>query len=746
MSGQGVKTKSLFNSVDSDFQTSTVDNLNITGSIDLSLANVTGITTDYVSEASNKYYLDSRVSNNSDVSANTTHRGIVTGNPHNVSASDVGISDIGSTAIISNSERTKIGYITVTQGVDLDTLENNVTINNAKNTYPTGDATKVGFITVTDDVNLDTIKSNVEANNAKITYPSSDSTKVGFITVTQNVDLDTLENDVTTNNAKITYPSIDSTKVGFITVTAAVDLDTIKSNVDTNNAKITYPSSDSTKVGFITVTQNVDLDTLENDVATNNAKISYPSSDSTKVGYLTVTNPINLDDVEIYDQSLNTTNDVEFNSVNTDVISEKTSGAGISFGIGGASSVDMSGNFFASSYNGASFVASSEVQSDIIAEKTLNSGVSIDGVLMKDGEVDGVDISSLETTVNLNTAKNTYPSSDSTKVGFLTVTSPIDLDNVEIFDQSLNTTNDVEFNSVNGFDVSTIAPTSTSDNLLLSSSAPSLSTGNYNIGIGRNSMPNVSDSNYCVVVGNAAFGGSGDSCTMIGYYSGGSSGTGDDNTFIGARSADNSIGTASNCVSIGANTTILTNVNNQIAIGHGASCDSANQCTIGNSSINVIRSGANNVCDLGSSSRSFKNLYLSGTILGNGLFPTSFYTPSATDSLGRGFTVNVANGNYFQIGTKVFVQVNFAWVGKGTTSGRIRFSLPIASLAPVPVTLTVGYHYGITFDSQLVAVGAGGNDYFELFSSTSGSSTTPLNTTHYNTSGQIQVQGFYSTA
>jgi hypothetical protein len=45
----------------------------------------------------------------------------------------------------------------------------NVTANTAKNTYPSADATKVGHLTVTQAVDLDTIETDVTANNAKVT-------------------------------------------------------------------------------------------------------------------------------------------------------------------------------------------------------------------------------------------------------------------------------------------------------------------------------------------------------------------------------------------------------------------------------------------------------------------------------------------------------------------------------------------------------------------------------------------------
>ena len=58
-------------------------------SADRNRANHTGTQT-----ASTISDFDTEVSNNTDVSANTTHRNITTGNPHNVTNSDVGLSDV----------------------------------------------------------------------------------------------------------------------------------------------------------------------------------------------------------------------------------------------------------------------------------------------------------------------------------------------------------------------------------------------------------------------------------------------------------------------------------------------------------------------------------------------------------------------------------------------------------------------------------------------------------------------------
>ena len=308
--------------------------------------------TDNISEgSSNLYYTESRVSANSSVAANTAKNSY------------------------PSADATKVGHITVTQAVDLDTLESNVATNNAKTGITAQQASDI--TTNNAKVGITTDQANaITANTAKNSYPSADATKVGHLTVTQAVDLDTMESNIATNNAKISFDSTSSTKLAGIeegadvtdaaNVTAAgalmdseVDADiktlslpanttistfaktilddadasavrttigagtsnlalgtssttalagdttTISSEqasaITANTAKNSYPSADATKVGFISVTQAVDLDTLESDVATNNAKvgittqqasditannakISFDSTSSTKLG------------------------------------------------------------------------------------------------------------------------------------------------------------------------------------------------------------------------------------------------------------------------------------------------------------------------------------------------------------------------------------------------------------------------------------------------------------------------------
>jgi len=75
-----------------------------------------------------------------------------------------------------------------------------IVANTAKNTYPSGDATKVGHITVTQAVNLDTIESNVATNNAKVTNAThtGEVTGSGALTITNKAVTLAKMNDMAT--------------------------------------------------------------------------------------------------------------------------------------------------------------------------------------------------------------------------------------------------------------------------------------------------------------------------------------------------------------------------------------------------------------------------------------------------------------------------------------------------------------------------------------------------------------------
>ena len=704
---------SVFDSEESTITALDVDTLTVTDTIDLTDAEIKGLETSDVAETTNLYYTTSRfdsrlstkttddiaegvtnlyftslrVTDTPDVKSNTAHRAR-TDNPHAVTPAQIGITSLGSTAIITSAERTAINNNTTNIG----TLVGDITFLSTRI-----DATEVDIKT-----NYDQILTNIgdiSTNKTDIFTNAGDIKTNTTAIATNTTDITTNAGGIATNTTAIATSAADIK-------TNATAIATNVTDIKTNTAAIATNVTDIKTNATAIATNVTDIATNVTDIATNATAIATNVTDI-------ATNVTAIAAIPTYDQSLNTTDSPEFKTLTaTSLISTGTLQAPL-------------------------IISSLSLAADTITETTPAAGVTVDGVLIKDGLIDGVDVSAIVS----------YPATDSKKVGYITVTAPIDLDALPTYDQDLNTTDAVSFATVNGFDLSTIEGKSSAEDVLLGGLAgASLTSGTYNTATGYFALRYAAVGNYNTMYGNRAGGMVGSHNTCIGYFAGRwpnsvSSG----NTFIGSDSASPDNGTASNCVALGYASRVGSSLNNQIAIGYQATADASNQCTIGNGSINVIRTGGNGICDLGGSSRQFKDLYLSGTVVGANLFPTLSYTPTAQDSLGRGFTVNVSNGFYFRIGKKVFVQVNFAWSGKGSASGRIRFSLPVASLAPVPVTLTVGYHYGITYNSMLMAVGGGGNGYFELFSATSGGSTSFLTNADYNTAGQIQVQGFYST-
>lgn len=419
--------------------------------------------TDNVAEgSSNLYYTEGRVSANSSVAANTAKN------------------------TYPSADATKVGHITVTQAVDLDTLESNVATNNAKTGITAQQASDI--TTNNAKVGISTSQANaITANTAKISFDSTSSSKLSGIEANADVtdvanvttalnsisvkELSDISTSSPSNNQVLQFKTssnkfepttltstapVDSVNSqtgtvvldtddiaegssnlyftdGRVAANSAVAANTAKTGITTsqanaitantakvgittdqanaitaNTAKNSYPSGDATKVGRISVTQAVDLDTMESNIATNNAKISFDSTSSSKLSGIEagadVTDTANVTaagalmdsevDADIKTLSLpaNTTistfaktilDDADASAVRT------TIGAGTSdLALGTTSSTALAG------------------------DTTTISG-------------------SQASAITANTAKNSYPSADATKVGFISVTQAVDLDTLE---------------------------------------------------------------------------------------------------------------------------------------------------------------------------------------------------------------------------------------------------------------------------------------------------------------------------
>jgi len=164
--------------------------------------------------------------------------------------------------------------IVASQVTDFDTeVANNtaVALNTAKVSYT--DATKVALISVTQAVNLDTMESDIAANNAKISATGNEL-EAGDIDTLAKLNLIITDTDlISTTDSRLSDARTPTAHTH--TASQITDFDTEVANntaVALNTAKISY--TDAAKVANITVTQAVNLDTMESDIAANNAKVT----------------------------------------------------------------------------------------------------------------------------------------------------------------------------------------------------------------------------------------------------------------------------------------------------------------------------------------------------------------------------------------------------------------------------------------------------------------------------------------
>ena len=341
------------------------------------------------------------IANNSKVGITSEQATAITNNTAKVGITTQQASDITS----NNAKVTRRPIIAGGNTLDISetltiTAGTNVTVTEADGTVTiasTGGASGVTSVnTQTGDVVLDT--DDISEGTNKYTT-AANLTKLGNISVSQAVDLDTMESDIATNNSK----------VGISTQQAA--------DIVTNNAKVSYPSTDSTKVGFISVTQSVDLDTIESDVATNNAKVGITAQQTSDI----LTNNAK---VGITTQQAN---DITANNAKVSMVLGTTAGTALE----GDTELLQLGTTSTTALAGDTTTITAQQAADIT---TNNSKVGIttaqaDAIVVNTAKV-GI-TAQQSSDITTNNAKISYPSTDSTKVGFISVTQAVDLDTIE---------------------------------------------------------------------------------------------------------------------------------------------------------------------------------------------------------------------------------------------------------------------------------------------------------------------------
>ena len=185
----------------------------------------------------------------------------------------------------------------------------------------------------------------------------------------------------------------------------------------------------------------------------------------------------------------------------------------------------------------------------------------------------------------------------------------------------------------------------------------------------------------------------------VGPSAGSGISSGDGNVCIGYN-AGSTIDSGIKSTCIGYSTSVGA-FDNSISLGNAATCDLSNQCTIGNSSMAIIRPGADNVCDLGESDQAFKDLYLTGDATVGG----------DLDIVG-----NLAAARWYVDADKLFTGtaalitgLTQSWI-KGSVSGNTAWITESAGVFNVTST---GY-YRVSINCRVQIQSADSGNYFQV--------------------------------
>ena len=388
-----------------------------TGSVTLTSSNV--------NEGTNLYYTDSRVASNSAVAANTSKTGITDqqASAINANTSKVGITTQQSDAIVANTAKTGI---TSQQATDITTNNAKVGITTGQATAITTNTSKVSFPEAPNDGD-----SYVRKNEGweSLTHPTDAVTSVNGDTGVVVLDSD----DIAEGSSNLYYTearvsantnvTANTAKVGITTQQAA--------DITTNNAKVgitTQQASDITtnnsKVGITTTqadaitanTAKVGITTEQsNAIVTNTAKVGITTQQASDI----VTNNAKVG-ITTQQASDITSNNAKVGITTTQANNITTNNAKISFD--SASSTKLAGIEAGAEVN---TVDSVNGQTGAVSLSTANITEGGSNLYYSDSRVTN------NSSVSANTAKISYNTTDSTKVGYISISQAVDLDVVE---------------------------------------------------------------------------------------------------------------------------------------------------------------------------------------------------------------------------------------------------------------------------------------------------------------------------